>query len=91
VTTHRGVADSKYRFIILAAKRARQIMSGAKPLLTSRSKKPVRVAQEEVAAGLVPYEVVQREKSAEERGPKATKETKTTKDTKSKGRTRKIA
>jgi len=53
-----GVIDSKYRFIILAAQRARQLYAGAKPMIAPLGKKPVRIAQEEVAAGLVEYELL---------------------------------
>ena len=50
--------DSKFRMILVAAKRARQLQAGAKPLLQSNSKKPTRIAQQEVSAGLIPYEVL---------------------------------
>ncbi len=50
--------DSKFRFILIAAKRARQLQAGAKPLVQSTSKKPTRIAQQEVAAGLVPFELL---------------------------------
>jgi len=49
--------DSKFRFILVAARRARQLQSGAKPLLQTASKKSTRVAQQEVSAGLVPVDV----------------------------------
>jgi len=49
--------DSKFRFILVAARRARQLQSGAKPLIQSPSKRSTRVAQMEVGAGLVPIEV----------------------------------
>ena len=47
---------SAYRFIIVAAKRARQLQNGARSLLPSTSKKPTVAAMEEVRRGLVPYE-----------------------------------
>jgi DNA-directed RNA polymerase subunit omega len=47
---------SAYRFIIVAAKRARQLQSGARSVLPATSKKPTVVAMEEVRRGLVPYE-----------------------------------
>ncbi len=47
---------SVYRFIIVAAKRARQLQSGARSLLPATSKKPTVMAMEEVRRGLVPYE-----------------------------------
>jgi len=49
--------DSKFRFILVAAKRARQLQAGARPLVQTPSKKVTRVAQQEVAANLVPFEV----------------------------------
>ena len=46
--------DNKYRFVTLAARRAEQLQSGALPrVLTSGSRKPTVVAQQEVAEGLV--------------------------------------
>ena len=50
--------DSKFRFILVAAKRARQLQGGAKPLLQTATKRSTRVAQQEVGAGLVPIEVL---------------------------------
>ena len=47
---------SAYRFIIVAAKRARQLQNGARSMLPSTSKKPTVAAMEEVRRGLVPYE-----------------------------------
>ncbi|MBZ5515379.1 MAG: DNA-directed RNA polymerase subunit omega [Acidobacteriia bacterium] len=49
--------DSKFRFILIAAKRARQLQAGAKPLVQTQTKKVTKVAQMEVEAGLVPYEI----------------------------------
>jgi DNA-directed RNA polymerase subunit omega len=51
--------ESKFRFILVAAKRARQLQAGAKSLVQSQSKKPTRVAQQEVEAGLVPIELME--------------------------------
>ncbi|MEN6560847.1 MAG: DNA-directed RNA polymerase subunit omega [Acidobacteriota bacterium] len=53
-----GNIDSKYRFIILAAKRAKQLLKGAKPKIETRSKNPIRIAQAEVRNGLVEYEII---------------------------------
>ena len=50
--------DSKFRFILVAARRARQLQGGAKPLIQTPTKRSTRVAQQEVGAGLVPIEVV---------------------------------
>jgi len=53
-----GNIDSKYRFIILAAKRAKQLLKGAKPKIQSKSKSPIRIAQTEVRNGLIEYEII---------------------------------
>jgi len=47
--------QSAYRFIIVAAKRARQLQSGARSFLPSTSKKPTVAAIEEVRRGLVSW------------------------------------
>jgi DNA-directed RNA polymerase subunit omega len=48
--------DSKFRYILVAAKRARQLQAGAKPLMQTQWKKATKVAESEVLAGLVPIE-----------------------------------
>ena len=47
--------SSIYRFIIVAAKRARQLQGGARSFLPSTSKKPTVASMEEVRRGLVSY------------------------------------
>jgi DNA-directed RNA polymerase subunit omega len=47
--------QSTYRFIIIAAKRARQLQSGARSFLPSTVKKPTVAAMEEVRRGLVSW------------------------------------
>jgi DNA-directed RNA polymerase subunit omega len=53
-----GNIDSKYRFIIIAAKRAKQLLKGAKPKIHGKSKSLIRIAQAEVRAGLIEYEII---------------------------------
>ncbi len=48
--------SSTYRFIIVAAKRARQLQNGSRPFLPTTSKKPTITAMEEVRRGLVSYQ-----------------------------------
>ncbi len=48
-------ASSTYRFIIVAAKRARQLQNGQRSVLPASNKKPTVLAMEEVRRGLVPY------------------------------------
>jgi DNA-directed RNA polymerase subunit omega len=58
--------DSKYRLVLVAAKRSKQIQKGARPRLQSLSKKPTRVALEEVQHGLVQYHRVIKRQPGEE-------------------------
>ncbi len=50
---------SKYRFIIIAAERAKQLQNNAKPKLKTKSTKPAFIAMREVEAGLINFEVTQ--------------------------------
>ena len=50
--------QSTYRFIIVAAKRARQLQAGSRPFLPSASMKSTVIAMEEVRRGPVKYEIV---------------------------------
>ena len=50
--------DSKYRLVLLAAKRSKQLQKGAKPRLLSAAKKPTRIALEEVQHGLIQYQQI---------------------------------
>jgi DNA-directed RNA polymerase subunit omega len=47
---------STYRFIIVAAKRARQLQNGQRSVLPATNKKPTVLAMEESRRGLVPYD-----------------------------------
>jgi DNA-directed RNA polymerase subunit omega len=65
--------DSKFRYILVAAKRARQLQAGARPLIQSTEKRLTRVAQQEVAAGLVPIELLAPAASANDKNKKPKK------------------
>jgi DNA-directed RNA polymerase subunit omega len=47
--------DSNYRKVLVAARRARQIQSGAHALVPSPSTKACRIAQDEIDAGKIAY------------------------------------
>lgn len=49
--------QSTYRFIIVAAKRARQLQSGHRPVLPTSLKKSTVIAMEEARRGLVKYDI----------------------------------
>ena len=51
---------SSYRFIIVAAKRARQLQAGARSVLPTSSRKPTVVSMEETRRGLVKYDDLMR-------------------------------
>lgn len=55
--------DSKYRMIIVAAQRSKQLQKGARPRveLDSQRHKPTRIALEEVQRGLVPFQIIDKE------------------------------
>jgi len=49
--------DSKYRLVIIAAKRAKQLMHGAEYLIVPKSSKPPYIALEEIGAGKLAYDM----------------------------------
>jgi len=51
--------DSNYRYILVAARRARQLQSGAPPIIETSSRKPCRIAQDEIKAGKVKWVVTE--------------------------------
>jgi len=61
--------DSKYRLIILAAKRSKQLQRGARPRIDidSAKHKPTRVALEEVLRGTIRFHTTHDGDEAEEK------------------------
>lgn len=58
MTVETQAPESKFAFVVIAARRARQLMSGAAPLVINpRSHKPTRVAVEELGAGVLEYQL----------------------------------
>lgn len=50
--------ESQFAYVVLAARRARQLMAGAPPLIENpRTQKATRVATEELDQNLLEYEV----------------------------------
>jgi len=49
--------DSNYRYILVAARRARQLQTGAPALIKTGSRKVCRIAQDELNAGLIGYSI----------------------------------
>ncbi|RPI25165.1 MAG: DNA-directed RNA polymerase subunit omega [Acidobacteria bacterium] len=51
--------DSKFRFILVAAERAKQIQNGAPPKIEVKSNKPAYIATREVEKNLIKYEILE--------------------------------
>jgi DNA-directed RNA polymerase subunit omega len=58
--------DSNYRYVLVAARRARQLLSGARPAIETSSRKPCKIAMEEIRAGKVRWNDPAPERSAVE-------------------------
>jgi DNA-directed RNA polymerase subunit omega len=58
--------DSNYRYILVAARRARQLQSGAPPVVQTNSRKPCRIAQDEIRAGKVKWEIPETRSAVEQ-------------------------
>ena len=58
MTVQTKAPESQFAYVVLAARRARQIMAGAPPLIENpRTQKPTRVACEELEQGLLEFDV----------------------------------
>ena len=58
--------DSKFRFILVAAARAKQLQNGAPAKLSTRSRKPSFIAIRETAEGLVNYVLTKEDAESKE-------------------------
>lgn len=47
--------DSNYRYVLVAARRARQLSGGAPALVTTSSRKVCKIAQQEIDAGKIQF------------------------------------
>ncbi len=51
--------DSRFRFVLLAARRAEQLMRGARPRVEGGSTKPTQVAMSEILSNRIRWELKQ--------------------------------
>jgi len=58
--------DSKFRFILVAAERAKQIQNGAPPKIDVKSNKPAFIALRETEQNLIAYEILEEAVEEEE-------------------------
>jgi DNA-directed RNA polymerase subunit omega len=57
--------DSNYRYILVAARRARQLQSGAQPTVDTLTKKSCRIAEEELKAGNIAWYIPEKKTAVE--------------------------
>ncbi|HWF39129.1 MAG TPA: DNA-directed RNA polymerase subunit omega [Candidatus Acidoferrales bacterium] len=58
MTVLRDAPDSQFAYVVVVARRARQLMIGGRPLVDNpRSRKTSRIAEEELLSGMLEYEL----------------------------------
>jgi DNA-directed RNA polymerase omega subunit len=74
MTVQTKAPESQFAYVVLAARRARQIMAGAPPLVENlRSLKATRIACDEVTHGLIEYDFTEPGAEEEKDGGKRRK------------------
>lgn len=64
----RQAPDSQFAYVVVVARRARQLMIGARPLMENpKSRKTSRIAEEELQQGLLEFEMPELIDESEER------------------------
>ena len=66
----REVPESQFAYVVVVARRARQLMAGGRPLVDNpRARKNTRIAEEELNQGLLEYdlELPEEEEAGEKR------------------------
>lgn len=58
--------EGKFVFVLAAAKRARQLQAGARPLVQTTAHKATRMAMDELSAGAVPFDLPPLEEESED-------------------------
>jgi DNA-directed RNA polymerase omega subunit len=58
MTAQNDPPESQFAFVVVASRRARQLMAGAPPLVANpKSRQPTRIAEEELRHGQLQYEI----------------------------------
>ncbi|MGH9715502.1 MAG: DNA-directed RNA polymerase subunit omega [Candidatus Acidiferrales bacterium] len=66
--------DSKFAYVVVVSRRARQLMIGGRPLVDNpRSRKNTRIAEEELMQGRLEYELPEVPEGAQDRDGKRRK------------------
>jgi len=67
MTVLRSVPESQFAYVVVVSRRARQLMIGGRPMVdNSRLRKTSRIAEEELQAGLLEYELPELPEGSEE-------------------------
>lgn len=65
----REAPDSQFAYVVVVARRARQLMIGGRAMVDNpRSRKTTRIAEEELQRGLLEYETPQRPEDEDKDG-----------------------
>jgi len=74
MTVLRQAPESQFAYVVVAARRARQLMAGAPPMVEPiRSLKPTRIAMEELNRGLLEYQLPETPGNSDEKEGKRRK------------------
>ncbi len=66
--------ESQFAYVVVVARRARQLMIGGRPLIDNpRARKTTRIAEEELQKGLLEYEMPDLDEEADDRETKRRK------------------
>jgi DNA-directed RNA polymerase subunit omega len=66
--------DSQFAYVVVAARRARQLMMGGRPMVDNpRSRKTTRIAEEELQKGLLEYDLKEKPEDADDKDGKRRK------------------
>jgi DNA-directed RNA polymerase omega subunit len=70
----RTVPESQFAYVVVVARRARQLMIGGRPMVdNSRMRKTTRIAEEELLQGLLEYDLMEPVDDAEDKDGKRRK------------------
>lgn len=74
MTVLRQAPESQFAYVVVVSRRARQLMIGGRPLVDNpKSRKPARIAEEELQHGLLEFEMPELMEESEEREAKRRK------------------
>jgi len=70
----RTVPESQFAYVVVVARRARQLMIGGRPMVdNSRMRKTTRIAEEELQQGLLEYDLMEPVDDSEDKDGKRRK------------------